>query len=454
MASWNNGEIGYIKEIVEGTTPTSPEFKLLEISPGEALFGGESQEAEVGLRGNKRRSSGNIVTGESASGSFTTRLKYGTHNDMIEAALGGYWVKQNRSEITSVSGTSIVVADNSGFAEDDVVACRGSKAVVTDVDVDGVTITVDTVLTNAIVGLDLVKVGVQADASDINTLVDGIDSTILDYTSLGLAIGVHIKLIGFSTGANSNWVRITKIEANKLTLDTLPSGWNSGETGTIQIIWGDYLFDSDVRHTFSLYQKTDTTPTMYEYSTNHIVNTFNMSFNAKDRVDVEITTVGKEMTKPLSSKLAGQTESTLYDSQIFNTSSNVERLVFNGEEKSGTNYISSSTVNINNNVVSKPADGYYYDALVVVGDFEVTGDMTMFLNDPTLIEKARNNEEFNYLRVNQHNDQVLLFNLPAIKLTLGDRGNDESSVTQACTFTSSENKELGYQMSFQSVEAV
>lgn len=92
-------------------------------------------------------------------------------------------------------------------------------------------------------------VGFEGAAGDVTALADGLGSTALDFTTLGLAVGQWVKIGG--TGANyrfaaeqlNGWARIIAIAANKLTLDNLPTGWatNSGAGKTLRVFFGDTI---------------------------------------------------------------------------------------------------------------------------------------------------------------------------------------------------------------------
>ncbi|AJC48693.1 hypothetical protein IB642_04310 [Allofrancisella guangzhouensis] len=453
MSSNKNGLIGYVKETVEGVTPTNPEIKILQVIPEGTTINNEPITIESELRTSGRRANGSEQVGLNVSSNIESELKFGSHKEFIGAVLCNDWVEQNRSAITTISGIDIIVTDNTGFAVDDVVGCKGSKAVITAVDVDGVTITVDTALANAEVDLDLVKVGVQADASDVNTLADGIDSTLLDYTSLGLANGVHIKLSGFATEANNNYVRVRNIATNKLTLDNLPTGWNAGETGTIQILWGDYVIDGDIRKSYTLHQKIDTNPISYEYSSGHSLNTMNLALDTASKINTTFTTIGKTAEEFVTSKKSGQTEVALYNSNIMNTSSNIGRLFINGLELGGTNYVSSMNIEVNNNIEGKGAIGYYYNVQTSFGDMAITGNITMLLNDISIVNAIRNGTIFGVLSVFARNGQAQIFDVPAIKLNSETIGNDGNDVTISSDYSALPHEYMQHMAVFQEIEA-
>jgi len=82
-------QIAYVKEDVEGVTPTTPEFQLLRFTGGIPQYEKESTTSDE-IRPD-RNVSDIIETGRRASGGFNFELSYGTFDDLLEAVLGGDW---------------------------------------------------------------------------------------------------------------------------------------------------------------------------------------------------------------------------------------------------------------------------------------------------------------------------------------------------------------------------
>lgn len=144
-------------------------------------------------------------------------------------------------------------------------------------------------------------VGFRGASGDVTATASGLGSTVLDFTTLGLAVGQWLKIGGsaageqFATAADNGWARITAIAATALTLDNLPTGWatDSGTGKTISVWFGDIIRNGTTRTSMSI-EKTDqsqTTPTRIIHK-GMVVNSGAFSVQTDQAVTVQFDLVG------------------------------------------------------------------------------------------------------------------------------------------------------------------
>jgi hypothetical protein len=93
-------------------------------------------------------------------------------------------------------------------------------------------------------------VGFQGAAADITATAAGLGSTLLDFTTLGIAVGQTLKIGNssvagerFATKANNAYATVVSIATNLITLANKPSGWSvdAGTGKTITVYYGDTI---------------------------------------------------------------------------------------------------------------------------------------------------------------------------------------------------------------------
>jgi hypothetical protein len=94
-------------------------------------------------------------------------------------------------------------------------------------------------------GARLKVIGCQGVAADIAAVIapaNRLTSTTLNWTTLGLAVGMWVKIGGtaagtkFATATNNGWARISAITSTYIEFDSVPTGWvaDAGTDGTIR----------------------------------------------------------------------------------------------------------------------------------------------------------------------------------------------------------------------------
>jgi hypothetical protein len=235
-------------------------------------------------------------------------------------------------------------------------------------------------------------IGFQGASADITATSTGLASTVLDFTTLGLAVGQWVKVGGtvtafrFASAANNDWARVTAIAAHALTLDNLPATWavDAGTGKTLNVYFGDQIKNGITPSSVTIERGFlgQTVPT-YIVNTGMEVGTLTQTITSKANiVGVAAFTGmgGGESTTTLSS-----TPDAVTTGLIMAANANVGRLGVNGSQLVGPNWAQSVSYVIENNLRVIESVDSAAPVAVREGECKVTGKMnTYFGNDTEL----------------------------------------------------------------------
>jgi hypothetical protein len=109
------------------------------------------------------------------------------------------------------------------------------------------------------VGASVRQVGFQGASADIAAVTaggNGLTSTVLDFTTLGISVGEWVKVgdgdnanCSFATPANNGFCRVSAVAAQGISFDRVPSGWaaDTGTGKTISVFSGDFLTNASTK---------------------------------------------------------------------------------------------------------------------------------------------------------------------------------------------------------------
>lgn len=471
MSDTNRVSVRIIEEVTFGVTPVTPAFQDLRITGAPSLA--KTPQTEVS---NEIRSDRNIadlaLVGIEAGGQVDHELSFRSLDTIIEGAMFDVWIdkalREGTGEVTDITVTTDVnVVAGETFQENDIVEMLGWPTAANNgvfVALTGTTGTVIklTGLTNetAVAGTSVRTVGFQGASGDIDSAItpNRLTSTALDFTTLDLVVGEWIKIGGtaasdkFVLAALNDWCRISIIAATALTFDIVPVGW-AAETGTgltINLFLGSRLRNGVTKHSYSVEEEFgDHTPVTFQYFVGMIVSNFVLNLAAKSIVTATVNFLGSDASIQDSGRFAGATTIVAPSTDVLNTSSNVGRISENGVEITGPNFVLDSSITLENNLRLQDAIGSLGAIGVGVGEFSVTGNLTTYFGDKTLVEKVINNTETSYdIRFKDAADNILLLDLPRVKYTEGSPSvpgkNDD--VTANLAFQAILEPTLGYTM--------
>lgn len=452
LQSTNRVAIAKVRETTFGVTPTSPAFKAIrETSSG--LSASPTTVVSSEIRGD-RQVTDLILTGESAGGDVGGELAFNVADDDLEEAVQGTWSNDpaiiNTGSATPISALSTTTATvttplgsafvtgmlvfTGGFvtaANDSLLATVASSSVTTVV-FPASTFTIDAAPASGaflrVVGFS----GVSGDLAAVTSGGNGLTSTTLDFTTLGISVGEGVKVgdgdhAGCSftgTVANNGFCRVSGVAAHKLSFDRVPAGWtaDAGTGITLRVFTGDFLINASTKRSNTIErQYLDHSPVDYEYLTGMTLNTLAVDAKAQAIATYSKNYIGKSGSIT-SSRASGATDIAAPTYGVLNTSTNVGRIGFDGSAITGPNYVLSAAFTINNNIRAQNAVGSIGAVGTGNGEFTVTGTLETYFGDATIYGKIVNNSLTSFdMRVGRQdgNRESYLFDFPSIKLGSG-----------------------------------
>lgn len=479
-------QIGIVEETTIGTTPATPAFETLRITV-PALSSNKNTKVSAELNSD-RRIKDRITVGFQAGGDISQEMSYGAQDSLIRGAMFSEWVfapvRYNNgtgdSNITDVSATDILVlASNatqfrfgtvapghlvvtSGFTNAGNNTTRRAGAGTTDTDLKLAGGTVEAVPP----GTARAKViGFEGAAGDLAATATGISSTLLDFTTLSLAVGVWVWVGGpiagqqFIVPAVGGWCRISVIAANLLTFDVRPSGWavDAGTAKTVRVYFGDYIREGTTRRSYTIEQQfQDLTVPTFEYYKGMVPTSFEADMKQQDILTCKTTFMGMTIADPSSVRFAGATDVAAPTNDVMNTSDNVGSLLLNGVTLAG-NYLTQFSLSIDNMGRRTEAIGSKFSVNIKEGRANITGKIETYYDDSTVLAFIRNSTAVGlFIPVSDPGaTKALLFDMPKIKLGNGDPsvpGIDTDRML-ATDYQALKHTTLGYELQIERLEA-
>ncbi len=456
MSDTNRVAIRVIEEATFGIVPTAPVFQELPLTGAPSLaFVPETIVSEK-IRSDRQIDDLILVGGE-ASGDINSELTFRGFDEILQGAFFNDFQSRTKrlnnaaaTQVTAVSATDFTVTDEGDApVVDDIMRGEGFAVAGNNAFhiVDGAPSNTSFTSATAEVevappsGARLTIVGRRSAAGDIDATAtpDTLTSTILDFTTLGFELGDWIKLSGFTGNpANDDFVRITGIAADVLSLDNVPAGWAADTpAGAVDIYMGERLKNGVLFKSFTLEEEfQDHVPVTFQYFRGMAVDGLTITASSQAIVTITSTFSGKDAffsksTKPaeVPGQLpavdgAGRVDSavTLADpaTQVLNSSSNVGRIARGGVPITGANFVLEATFEIANNLRQLNAVGFIGAVSIGVGEFGVTGSLNTYFDDDELARDVVANTETSFdVRFEDNFAHAVLIDAPRIKFSEG-----------------------------------
>jgi hypothetical protein len=449
MASTNRAKTSYVAEITKGSTPASPAFKTLRLTK-DGIVATPNRVTSNEIRAD-RQIAEQILVALASGGEVGIELSFNAFDDMLEAALQGAWTNNPSitvatidTEISDLSTTTATVAAGLGTpfkaghlvftggfptAANNGFLARVASSTSTTVVFPAATFTAET--ESIPVSAFLRVVGFQGVSGDIVATVtggNGMTSTALDFTTLGLSVGQWIKVGGdsagsqFATAALNGWCRVSAITANRLSFDIAPIGWvaNAGTSKTVQVFFGDFLTNGTTQKSFTFErQQQDIAAPSYEYFAGQQVNTFALTLKAGEVIAGSIGLMGMSATVG-TSRTGGATDKTAPAFPVLNAASNVGYLAEGGVMVAGPTYVTELGITINNNLGEQKAVNSIYPVGVRNGEISVSGNLNAYFGDISLLSKVLSDTDTSLMfragRADGNRESILI-DIPAAKLS-------------------------------------
>lgn len=483
-----------IREVTPGVTPTaSPRYLPVRFN-GESLAGKPKTITSDEITPD-RMVADLILVGKDTDGGVDSEYSYhknevGGLDQWIEGALANAWVTTPECDNNTVVGncgniaaaTSYPVTGGGTWAQDMLVRATGyTTAANNKIFAAGAASSSTSIVTTGLTiesapATARVKcIGLQARAAaDIQSTTSGgnriTSSTTTSFATLGLVAGMWIYVgssaatpDAFQLASWKGWCRISIVAAAALTLDIVPTGFATDTAAgkTVRIFFGDYVRNGTTvfYHTNEMFHAD---VTQYQYFKGCVVDTMGLelgiqgllkaSFGFKG-MDYEsrVTQIGTTPSNP-----AAPTE------DVLNASSHVATIMENNTPITGSpgNYVTSLTLNVNNNARQLGAVGVLGFIGINMGRQVITGDLKTYFADATILNKALNNTAtaLNFIATDSLGNSFV-HDLPKVKLASAQApaGGLDAEVPVDCTYQALKYTNLAlasYQMHMQRCELV
>lgn len=442
MTSTNRVQIAHVRETTFGTTPGSPRMRLGRMTSDSLEWRPEYMDSEE-LRAD-RMLNDSIKVMQASAGGVNGELSYPDDDtwwsDIIRSAMFNTWVSHPS---WFNDGTADSVITDAGTTTDTyVVASGGTNAKVghlvratgfTNAANNKTAFRVASVTSTTIVGSSLSLtaeaappanarlkvVGFEGASGDIVAQASGIATSALNFVTLGLQVGMWIKIGGtasvnrFATAANNGWARVTAVLASILTLDNLPSGWATDNGSGKQVqVWICDMIKNGVTRTGLTIEKgymAQTTPTYLSYY-GMVANTLEFNLANRQKINLAANFMGLGGAVGTVALDAGYDAATTR--QIMASHNNVGRLAEGGSALTSPNWIREWSININNNLRQLEAVDSQSPVDIQAGECTVTGRFTSYFGSSTVLAKFYSGAATALnARVNKDN-QAVLFDVP------------------------------------------
>ena len=188
----------------------------------------------------------------------------------------------------------------------------------------------------------------------------------------------------------------------------------------------------------------------YEYLRGMRPGTFSVSASASSIVTGSFGFIGQ--TQAFESQVTG-TRPAADAFEVYNAASNVATIAIGGEAM-GDNFVMEASIEVENNLRERNALGTLGAISVGAGEFGVTGSLSTYFNDATLLQKVVDNSETSLTLGFSKGDESIVFILPRVKFSEGtpDVSGKNADVMANISFQAVLDGTLGYTMAIAKVQ--
>ncbi|TPJ60823.1 phage tail tube protein [Mesorhizobium sp. B2-6-1] len=462
MTDSNRLRLTTVRESSLGVTPVTPRMRTMRIT-GEGLKY-EPQFVQSAELRSDRMNADPIKINEQNSGPVNFEFSYpvqdGSLADFMQSMMFNPWVNTPTrdndgtadSVITALTGTTDVVTCTTGpaFAAGQIARFSGFA---TGANNGVFKCTTGGATAPAFLGAGFVTeaappaaarikvVGFQGASGDVTALADGLGSTALDFTTLGLVPGQWVKIGGIAAGDKfaaavcNGWARTSgAITATKIPLDNLPVGWTTddGSGKTIKVWFGDQI-KNGVTMTSQTIERGfmgQAVPT-YIAQRGMVVGQASFNWTTEQVISGSFTMnglTGEQGTTPLDASPDAETTNRIMAANV-----DVGRIAESGASVGSPNWIRALTMNVNNNLRMKTAVGNIGSVDIGVGELAIDVTLETYFGDNALLTKLLAGTVGNLNCRTAKDGQAVVMALPRLTFTGGapSAGGKNQDVTMA-----------------------
>jgi hypothetical protein len=367
-----------------------------------------------------------------AAGSIGVEISYGAADPLIEAGLFSRFAPVAEVAGAAVTSSSAygVASGGGAFAAGHLVRGQGfagaannglhrvASATATAVTVAGTPLATET----SAAAKTIRAVGFEGAEGDIEATADGLASTTLDFTTLGIVAGQWLAIGGggagqrFATAVDNGWVRVAAIAAHALTLDHLPEGWaaDEGTDKTIRVFFGDLLRNGVEEISFSIERDHADIGQVLLFR-GQMVRLFRLTLATGRILEASFDLVGRDARRGTASFGTGDAEPA-GTASVMNA---VGDVVLVREGGGGAGIVRQMTVELDNNLRELKAVGALGNVAIGVGDATVRGTLEAYFEDGALYDKYLAGTDTSLAFVVAEGAQAYVVTLPRVKLSSG-----------------------------------
>lgn len=270
----------------------------------------------------------------------------------------------------------------------------------------------------------IVNVGFSGSTGDLEIDASGnlpqLTSTTEDFTTWGVIPGEWVFVGGdaaaqqFSTAANNGFARVRSVTANAITFDktegTMVTDNGSGQdifvfTGRVlKNETGSLIVKKYLQLERTLGAPDDASPNdiQSEYLTGALANEMTVQVPTANKVNMDVSCIASTSeTRDAATGVKSGTRVAAADitGDALNTSTDVPRIKLHVINPTNSNpdplfaYAENLSLTVNNGVSPDKAIGVLGGFDTSIGDFTVTGDLTVYFTDVAAVEAVRNNAD-------------------------------------------------------------
>lgn len=467
MSEANKVDISFVKEVEFGVTPGGVKFKILSITgaPDFALIVNTATSEE--LRSD-RQTDDLALVGIEAGGSIEFEYAYKKYDALIAGFFYDEW-----NELDSYKGSDLTITDGQ-LTFDDSADKPDALQVGSLVLIEGLNQQEELFVVSALSGGDVTLDGILAESlsSDVEVSVVGfellssdvvigeksinVDSSAFQsvYDSSSILEGDYIGVV---SSDGSNFYRVSAAvdsgSEKEISFDQsavikdvkgLPDAANS------RIYFSKSIKNGVDRKSYSILQRFGSLPDGENQLLFNgcVPDEFTLNFDTQSIITGTGSFAGlnsKFLATSIPDNMLDQPE----DEKLLNTSSNVGSLLVDGVELQGPNFIEAGSISIANNVRRQNAIGSVGSVNALPGRSEVTGQITTFFGDKSLLNDLINSKEKSLtIFLNDGFKRRVVLDFPKIKFESGSVSVEavDTDLKLPLDFRALRHSELDYQV--------
>lgn len=336
--------------------------------------------------------------------------KYGASATRITGIANATSVTTVTLAATSVLSGSSIVATGAAFVAGHLLRLSGFSTAGTNglYPVTGSTATTITFagsLTDAapVAGSKVKVVGFQGAAGDLVATITGgsaLTSTTLNFTTLGLIVGQWVKISGeggafsFATAALNGYARVSAISATRLSFDAT-QGIFAADTGvgkTIRVYFGDTIRNGVTATTYRYEKQYELqVGTRFSYFAGMQPSSMTVTGQTRGILGVTMSMMGSIGSTPAATRDSGAVTEGIASNSVLDASNSVPMVMEAGAVLGAPNYVSGFAFTLDNGLRARMAIGQPGAIGLGLGRANITGTLTTYFGDETLLTKLRNN---------------------------------------------------------------